>query len=75
METIDSYIPKKPQHVRFSDKQCALCKNHGRPNKSHNTRDCHKFNPDSTHIKKNGRARNAQNNEQADKTPFKRERT
>ena len=45
MESIDSRIPKESKQVGFSDKQCALCKKHGGPYKSHNTRDCCKFNP------------------------------
>jgi hypothetical protein len=56
MELIDSCIPQKPKHIGFSDKQCTLCKKHGGPHKSHNTHDCHKFNPNSTHINKNGGA-------------------
>ena len=54
MESIDSRIPKKSKQVGFSDKQCALCKKHGRPYKSHNTCDCHKFNPYGTPIKRTG---------------------
>jgi hypothetical protein len=33
MESIDSHIPKTSKQVGFSDKQCALCKKHGRPYK------------------------------------------
>jgi hypothetical protein len=54
MESMDSHIPKKPKQVGFSDKQCALCKKHGGPYKSHNTHDFCKFNPNSTPIKRNG---------------------
>ena len=46
MESIASHIPKKSKQVGLSDKQCALCKKHGRPYKSDNTCDWHKFNPD-----------------------------
>ena len=56
MESINSRISKKSKQVGFSDKQCALCKKHGGLYKSHNTRDCHKFNPDGTPIKRNGGA-------------------
>ena len=54
MESIDSRIPKKSKQVGFSNKHCALCKKHGGPHKSHNTRDCRKYNPDGTPIKGNG---------------------
>jgi hypothetical protein len=37
MESIDSRIPQKSKQVGFSDKHCAVCKKHGRPQKSHNT--------------------------------------
>jgi hypothetical protein len=67
MESIDSCTPKKSKQVGFSDKQCALCKKHGGPYKSHNTRDCHKFNPDGTPIKRNGGAGSARRNGHADK--------
>ena len=43
MESIDSRIPKMSKQVGFSDKQCALCKKHGGPYKSHNTHDCRKW--------------------------------
>ena len=56
MESIDSCIPKKSKQVGFSNKHCALCKKHGRPHKSHNTRDCRRFNPDGTRVKKHGGA-------------------
>jgi hypothetical protein len=59
MESIDSGIPKKSKQVGFSDNQCAQCKKHGRPYKSHNTHDCRKFNPDGTPIKRNGGAGSA----------------
>jgi len=54
MESSDSRIPKKQKSVTFSEKYCALCKKHGGPHKSHNTRDCRRFNPDGTRVKKNG---------------------
>jgi len=69
MESIDSHIPKKPKQVGFSDKQCALCKKHGGPYKSHNTRDCRKFNPNSTPIKRNEGTGSARRNGHADKHP------
>ena len=56
MESSDSRIPKKQKSVTFSEKYCALCKKHGGPHKSHNTRDCRRFNPDGTRVKKNGGA-------------------
>eukprot|EP00804_Cyclotella_cryptica_P009898 CCRYP_014162-RA/>CCRYP_014162-RA protein AED:0.44 eAED:0.44 QI:0/-1/0/1/-1/1/1/0/108 len=56
MESIDSRIPKKPKKVGRTDKHCVLCKKHGGPHKSHNTRDCHHYNKDGTPIKKNGGA-------------------
>ena len=56
MESIDSPIPKKSKRVGFSKKHCALCKKHGGPHKSHNTRDCRKYNADGTPTKKNGGA-------------------
>ena len=59
--------PKKSKQSGFSDKQCALCKNHGEPHKSHNTCDCHKYNPDGTPIKRNGGTGSAQKNGHADK--------
>jgi hypothetical protein len=67
MESIDSHIPQKPKKVGFSDKQCILCKKHGRPYKSHNTRDCCKFNLNGTPIKKNGGAGSTQRNGHTDK--------
>jgi len=60
MESIDSRIPQKSKQVGFSDKQCALCKKHGGQHKSHNTRDCRKYKPDGTPIKRNGGAGSAQ---------------
>jgi len=54
MESIDSRIPKKSKQEGFSDKQCVLCKKHGWLYKSHNTRDCRKYNPNGTPIKRNG---------------------
>ena len=56
MESSDSRIPKKQKSVTFSEKYCALCKKHGGPHKSHNTRDCRRFNPDGTRVKKHGGA-------------------
>jgi len=53
MESINSRIPKKSKQVGFSDKHCALCKKHGGPHKSHNTRDCHKYKSGGTPIKRN----------------------
>jgi hypothetical protein len=53
MESSDSRIPKKQKLVNFSEKSCALCKKHGGPHKSHNTRDCRRYNPDDTPIKRN----------------------
>jgi hypothetical protein len=67
MESINSHIPKKSKQVGFSDTQCALCKNHGGPYKSHNTRDCCKFNPDGAPTKNNGDAGSAGRNRPADK--------
>eukprot|EP00804_Cyclotella_cryptica_P020405 CCRYP_012622-RA/>CCRYP_012622-RA protein AED:0.45 eAED:1.00 QI:0/0/0/1/1/1/2/0/438 len=57
MESIDSRIPKKPKKVGWTDKHCVLCKKHGGPHKSHNTRDCRRYNKDGTPIKKNGGAK------------------
>jgi hypothetical protein len=54
MESIDSCIPLKSKQVGFSDKQCALCKKHGGPHILHNTRDCHRYNPNGTPIKRTG---------------------
>ena len=56
MESIDSRIPKKPKKVGWTDKHCVLCKKHGGPFKSHNTRDCRRFNKDGTPIKNRGGA-------------------
>jgi putative hemolysin len=67
LESIDSRIPKKSKQVGFSNKQCTLCKKHGGPHKSQNTRDCCKYNPDGTPIKRNGGAARAQRNGHADK--------
>ena len=67
MEYIDSCIPQKPTHVGFSDNQCALCKKNGGPYKSHNTRDCRKFNPVGTPIKRNGGTWSAQRNGHVEK--------
>ena len=69
MESIDSRIYKKSKHIGFSDKQCALCKKHGRPYKSHNTHDCCKYKPDGTPIKRNGGPGSAQRSGHADKNP------
>ena len=62
MVSMDSHIPKKPKQVGFGDKQCALCKKDGGPYKSHNTRDCRKFNTDGTPMKRNGGAGSTQRN-------------
>jgi hypothetical protein len=67
MESMDSHIPKKPKQVGFGDKQCALCKKHVGPYKSHNAQDCRKFNPDGTPIKRNGGAGSTQRNRHVDK--------
>ena len=67
MESINSCIPKKSKQVCFSDKQCTLCKKHGRLYKLHNTHDCHKFNPDGTPIKRNGGSGSPQRNGHVDK--------
>eukprot|EP00804_Cyclotella_cryptica_P020838 CCRYP_011449-RA/>CCRYP_011449-RA protein AED:0.36 eAED:0.63 QI:0/0/0/1/0/0.33/3/0/453 len=56
MESMDSCIPKKPKKVGWTEKHCVLCKKHGGPHKSHNTRDCRCYNKDGTPIKKNGGA-------------------
>eukprot|EP00804_Cyclotella_cryptica_P018265 CCRYP_005976-RA/>CCRYP_005976-RA protein AED:0.46 eAED:0.82 QI:0/0/0/1/0.5/0.33/3/0/385 len=58
MESMDSRIPKKPKKVGWTEKHCVLCKKHGGPHKSHNTRDCRRYNKDGTPIKKNGGAGN-----------------
>ena len=60
MESMDSRIPKKQKVVTFSDKYCTLCKKHGGPHKTHNTRDCRRFNSDGTPTKRNGGAGNTQ---------------
>jgi hypothetical protein len=67
MESINSHIPKKSKQVGFSDKHWALCKKHGRPHKSPNTCDCHKYNSICTPIKKNGGTGSARRNRHADK--------
>lgn len=67
MESIDSHIPKKAKQVGFSEKHCALCKKHGGSHKSHNTRDCRKYNADGTPTKRNGGAGSARKNGQYDK--------
>jgi len=59
-KSIDSHIPQKARQVGFSDKQCALCKKHGGPYKSHKTCDCCKFSADGTPTKRNGGAGSAQ---------------
>eukprot|EP00804_Cyclotella_cryptica_P029393 CCRYP_013328-RA/>CCRYP_013328-RA protein AED:0.29 eAED:0.29 QI:0/-1/0/1/-1/1/1/0/108 len=56
MESMDSCIAKKPKKVGWTDKHCVLCKKHGGVHKSHNTRDCLRYNKDGTLIKKNGGA-------------------
>eukprot|EP00804_Cyclotella_cryptica_P005361 CCRYP_017449-RA/>CCRYP_017449-RA protein AED:0.37 eAED:1.00 QI:0/0/0/1/1/1/2/0/399 len=53
MESMDSRIPKKPEKVGWTEKQLGAMK-HGGPHKSHNTRDCRRYNNDVTPIKKNG---------------------
>jgi len=58
MESIDSRIPKSKE-LGFSNKHCTLCKKHGGSHKLHNTRDCHKYNPNGTPIKRNGGAGSA----------------
>ena len=67
MEAIDSRIPKNSKKVGFSDKHCALCKKHGRPHKLHNNRDCRKYNPNGTPMKRNGGTRSARRNGHSDK--------
>jgi putative hemolysin len=67
MELIDSRIPQKSKQVGFSNKQCALCKKHGGPHKSHKTHDCHKYNLAGTPIKRNGGAGSTRRNGNADK--------
>ena len=67
MESIDLRIPKRHKLVTFSEKYCALCKKHGGPHKSHNTRDCRHFKSDGTPIKRNGGAGNALKSGHADK--------
>eukprot|EP00804_Cyclotella_cryptica_P009740 CCRYP_011256-RA/>CCRYP_011256-RA protein AED:0.45 eAED:1.00 QI:0/0/0/1/1/1/3/0/198 len=54
MESMDSRIPKKPKKVGWTKKHCVLCKKHGGPHKSHNTRDCRRYNKDGTPIKRMG---------------------
>eukprot|EP00804_Cyclotella_cryptica_P022831 CCRYP_005036-RA/>CCRYP_005036-RA protein AED:0.56 eAED:0.56 QI:0/0/0/1/1/1/2/0/107 len=56
MESMDSRIPKKPKKVGWTKKHCVLCKKHGGAHKSHNTRDCCRYNKEDTLIKKNGSA-------------------
>jgi hypothetical protein len=67
MESINSRISKKSKQVSFSKKHCALCKKHGGPHKSHNTRDCCKYNADSTPTIRNGGAGSARKNGHHDK--------
>ena len=67
MESIDSLIPKKSKQVGFSNKNCALCKKHGRPHISHIARDCCKCTSKGTPIKKNGGSSSARRNGHADK--------
>jgi len=67
MELIDSHILIKSEQEGFDDKQCALCKKHGRSHKLHNTCDSCKYNPDGTPIKRNGGTGCAQRNRHADK--------
>jgi hypothetical protein len=54
MESEDSRIPKKPKKVGWTEKHCVLCKTYGGMHKTHNTCDYHRYNKDSTPIKKNG---------------------
>eukprot|EP00804_Cyclotella_cryptica_P001718 CCRYP_009081-RA/>CCRYP_009081-RA protein AED:0.37 eAED:0.89 QI:0/0/0.2/1/1/1/5/139/417 len=54
VESMDSRIPKKSKKVGWTEKHCVLCKKHGGAHKSHNTRDCRRYNKDGTPIKKNG---------------------
>ena len=56
MESEDSRIPKKPKKVGWTEEHCVLCKKHGGAHKTHNTRDCCRYNKDGTPIKKNGSA-------------------
>ena len=56
MESMDSRIPKKVKKEGWTEKHCVLCKKHGGAHKSHNTRDCRRYNKDGTPIKKNGGA-------------------
>jgi hypothetical protein len=67
MESIDLQIPKRQKSVTFSKKYCALCKKHRGPHKSHNMRDCPRFNSDGTSIKRNGGAGNARKSGHDDK--------
>jgi len=67
MDSINSRIPQKSKQVGFSDNQCALCKKHGGPYKSHNTHDHRKFNPNDTPIKRNGGAGSVQRNVHTDR--------
>ena len=62
MESIDSWIPKKPKKVGWTDKHCVLCKKHVGTFKSHNTCNCGRFNKDSTPIKNRGGASRPQPN-------------
>ena len=67
MESINSWIPKKPKMVGWTYKHCILCKKHGGPFKSHNMRDCHCFNKDSTLIKNCEGATRPQHNKKVPK--------
>ena len=67
MESINSHIPKKSKQVGFSDKHCALCKKHGGPYTSQNTRDHRKFYLNGTPIKSNGVAGSTRGNGDAEK--------
>ena len=62
MESINSWVPKKPKKVGWTDKHCILCKKHGGPFKSHNRCNCHCFNKDGTPIKNCGVASRPQPN-------------
>ncbi len=56
MVTFSNQIPKKSCQ---DSKHCALCKNHGGTQNTHNTGDCKKFNSDGT-PKKDFAGKNAQ---------------
>jgi hypothetical protein len=69
MDSINSRIPKKQKkQVTWSEKQCSLCKEHGGAFKTHNTRDCKRWNPDGSLIKKNNESKKGKSN-YSDKSP------